>query len=239
MTGPDFKRSEFVSCAAAGRGNSRSYAIENGEVVYVDTEISIGFANGENGVASYATDIEISEVVSSNTKYLAGPYKTYHDFVELHNRTDAEIDLTGYYLSDDPEQVRKGSLDGVKVPANGYICIILSSDGINTPKGYHVVNFGINASGETLVLAKGDTVTDVAVIPSLGQNTAFGRATGDDAFSVLAPTAQPKRRRRPRHRFRKAFIPTALPLSSKATARYITRSTAPSRPPILPDTAVR
>lgn len=191
LTGPDFKRSEFVSCAAAGRGNSRSYTVENGEAVYVDTEISIGFANGENGVASYAkairpTDIEISEVVSSNTKYLAGPYKTYHDLVELHNRTDAEIDLTGYYLSDDPEQVRKGSLDGVKVPANGYVCIILSSDGINTPKGYHVVNFGINASGETLVLAKGDTVTDVAVIPSLGQNTAFGRANGDDAFSVLA-----------------------------------------------------
>jgi hypothetical protein len=191
LTGPDFKRSEYVSCAAAGRGFSRSYTVENGEAVYIDTEISIGFANGKDGVAAYAkavrpTDIEISEVVSSNTKFLAGPYKTYHDFVELYNRTDKEIDLTGYYLSDDPEQVRKGSLDGVKVPANGYVCIILSTDGINTPKGYHVVNFSINASGETLVLAKGDTVTDVAVIPSLGQNTSFGRANGDNGFSILA-----------------------------------------------------
>ena len=191
LTGPDFKRSEYVSCSAAGRGYSRSYAIENGETVYIDTEISIGFANGESGIASYAesirpTDIEISEVVSSNTKYLAGPYKTYHDFVELYNHTDKEIDLTGYYLSDDPEQVRKGSLDGVKIPANGYTCIILSTDGINTPKGYHVVNFGINASGETLVLAKGDTVIDVAVIPSLGQNTAFGRANGSNGFSILS-----------------------------------------------------
>ncbi len=191
LTGPDFKRSEYVSCSAAGRGYSRSYAIENGETVYIDTEISIGFANGESGIASYAesirpTDIEISEVVSSNTKYLAGPYKTYHDFVELYNHTDKEIDLTGYYLSDDPEQVRKGSLDGVKIPANGYVCIILSTDGINTPKGYHVVSFGINASGETLVLAKGDTVIDVAVIPSLGQNTAFGRANGSNGFSILS-----------------------------------------------------
>lgn len=191
LTGPDFRRSEFVSCAAAGRGYSRSYTLENGEAVYINSDISIGFANGNDGESAYSKSIrpngiQISEVVSSNTKYLAGPYKTFHDFVELYNPTDSEIDLTGYYLSDDPEQVRKGSLDGVKVPANGYVCIILSSDGVNTPKGYHVVNFGINASGETLVLAYGDTVTDFAVVPSLGQNTAFGRANGDDSFSILA-----------------------------------------------------
>ncbi len=219
LTGPDFKRSEAVSCVEAGRGFSRSYIVENGEAIYVDSEISIGFANGNDGVKAYEkairpTDIEISEVVSSNSKYLAGPYKTYHDFVELHNLTDKEIDLTGYYLSDDPEQVRKGSLDGVKIPANGYVCIILSTDGVNTPEGYHVVSFGINASGETLVLAKGDTVTDFAVIPSLGRNTAFGRANGEDGFTILAsPTPNEKNSAR-------ATETTATPQSSLPQGVY-------------------
>ncbi len=191
LTTPEFKKSEYVSCVPAGRGNSRSYSSENGEAVYTDGVISIGFANTEVGVALYESsvrpaDIEISEIVASNTAYLAGPYKTYHDFIELHNRTDSDITLDGWYLSDDPEQPLKGSLNGVTIPANGYTAIILSSDGVNTPLGYTVLNFGVNASGETLTLSNGNTIVDSASVPSLGINTSFGRAEGSDGFSVLA-----------------------------------------------------
>ncbi len=194
---PEFKKSEYVSCVPAGRGNSRSYSNENGEAVYTDGAVSIGFANTEAGVALYESairpaDIEISEIVASNTAHLAGPFKTYHDFIELHNRTENDITLDGWYLSDDPEQPLKGSLNGVTVPANGYTAIILSSDGVNTPLGYTVLNFGINASGETLTLSNGSEITDSASVPSLGINTAFGRAEGENGFSVLASVTPEK-----------------------------------------------
>lgn len=202
LTSPDFRRSEYVPCSSAGSGNSRSRTIENGEAVYTDGEISIGFTNDENGISAYEAsirpaEIEISEVVSSNNKYLPGPYKTYHDFAELHNRSDRDITLDGWYLSDDPEQPRKGSLDGITVPAGGYIVVILSTDGINTPEGYPVINFALNASGETLTLSNGDEIVDFANLPSLGNSTSFGRADGEDGFSVLAsPTPnQPNSRR--------------------------------------------
>ena len=219
MTTPEYKRSEYISCISAGRGNSRSYSLENGVAVYTDGAISIGFANSEAGIASYEaavrpSDIEISEVVSSNTQYLAGPYKTYHDFIELHNRTDNDITLDGYFLSDDPEQPRKAGLDGVVIPANSYIAVILSSEGQNVPLGYTVLPFGINASGETLVLSRGDYILDSAPVPSLAPNTAYGRADGENGFSVLASVTPEKANSK------RATEKTASPQSSLGQGVY-------------------
>ena len=191
LTAPDYRRGEYIPCSPAGRGNSRSCKIENGETVYTDGAISIGFANSPDGEKAYATsvrpkEVEISELVATNTSFIPGPYKTYHDLIELYNKTDSDIDLTGWYLSDDPEQPRKASLDGITIEAGSFLVIVLSSDGINTPSGYHVANFGINASGETVTLSKGDEIIDCMPIPSLGSNTSFGRPEGEDGFAILA-----------------------------------------------------
>lgn len=190
LTAPDYRRSAYVSCLPAGEGNSRSRYIENGEEIYIDGEISIGFTNDAAGIKSYAAavrpaEIEISEVVARNESYIAGPYKTYHDFVEIYNRTDEDIDLTGWFLSDDSLEPMKASLNGIVIPAHEYLVIILSSEGINTPKGYPVVKFGISSQGENIVLSKGDTIIDMAIIPSMGADTAYGRPNGEDGFSIL------------------------------------------------------
>ena len=191
LSAPNFKRSEFISCAGAGRGKSLLRVSDGSENVYISGEISLGFANDSEGISKYASsvrpaEIEISEILSANKSYLPGPYATYHDLVELHNRTDVDFDLTGWYLSDDPEEPMKGSLDGVIVPANSYIVIILSPDGLNVPEGYHSVNFALASSGETLTLSKGDIIVDSAAVPSLGNDTAFGRPDGQDGFAVLS-----------------------------------------------------
>ena len=196
ITGPDFKRSEFVPCAPAGEGKSRIRVVEDGEAVYVSGETSVGFANNDDGIAKYQkavrpSDVEISEAVAFNTKYLAGPYKTYHDFVELHNRSVSEITLDGWYLSDDSEEPKKGSLDGVTIPPNGYVVIILSSEGLNVPSGYKSLPFSLSSSGETLCLSKSDKIVDCMAIPSVGQNTSYGRAADSDGFSILTE-ATPK-----------------------------------------------
>ena len=191
LMSPDHKRGEYVSCAPAGRGNSRSrYSDEEGSV-YLESDITIGFPNDAEGKKAYEsatrpTTVEISEAVSLNTKYVAGPYATYHDFVELHNNSDNDIDLTGWYLSDDPEEPKKCSLDGVTVKAGGFKVIICSPDGTNVRDGYSFVRFGIASAGETIVLSQGDTVIDCLPMPSLGENTAFGRPDGEDGFSVLS-----------------------------------------------------
>lgn len=191
LTTPERRFSEPVSCAPVGEGKSKIRKVDNNEAIYVKGSISIGFPNDTDGIKAYWKDsrpstVEISEAVALNAKYIAGPYKTFHDFIELHNRTDKEIDLTGYFLSDDVEEPRKGSLDGVKIPANGYTVIILSSDGVNTPSGYTVLDFSLASKGETVCLSKGDEIIDCMTIPSVSSNTSYGRANGSDGFAVLA-----------------------------------------------------
>ncbi len=219
LTCPDYRRTEFVSCAPAGRGLSRNYLEDKGEAVYVSAPVSIGYPNTQAGQQAYISAIrpntvEISEIVSSNNMLFPGPYATYHDFIELHNRGDKEVTLTGWYLSDDPKEPRKGSLDGVVIPGGGYVVIILSSDGINLPDGYHTVPFAINASGEELTLSKGDEIIDSVSVPSLARNTSYGRAYGADGFSILYETTP----NHPNSAGRSA--PTPEPLASKAQGVY-------------------
>ncbi len=198
LTTPEFMRASSVSCASAGRGMTWQRSVEADGEVYAAGRPSIGYPNTDEGVLQYESyvrplEVEISEAVSLNTKYLAGPYGTYHDFVELHNMTDSAITLDGWFISDDPEEPRKASLDGVRISAGGYAIIILSTDGKNVPSGYKSAAFSLSSGGETLVLSKGDEIVDSMVMPTLGANTAYGRADGKDGFSVLSePT--PKNR---------------------------------------------
>ncbi len=190
LTAPDYRRSDLVPCNSAGDGLSKNMFTENGEKIYLSGNISMGYYNGAEGEASYTSQtrpakVEISEIVASNRKYVPGPYGTYHDFIELHNRTDNDIVLDGYYLSDDIEEPRKASLDGITIPAKGYKVIILSSDGINVPSGYPVCSFSISANGETICLSAGDEIVDWVVVPALGINSSYGRAEGSDGFAVL------------------------------------------------------
>lgn len=187
LTTPEFKQTASVSCASAGRGMSRSLT-EDG--TYSNGEITLGYSNDENGAALYAkavrpTTVEISEAVSLNSKYLAGPYGTYNDFCELHNLTGSDITLDGWFLSDDPKNPHKASLSGITIKAGGYLCIILSKDGLNIRSEYNSVALSLSYKGETLCLSSGDYIVDCMAMPALGENTSYGRPSGKDGFDIL------------------------------------------------------
>lgn len=198
LTSPEFKIASSVSCVPAGRGNSLNRGFgDDGEYFYSDTP-SIGFANDDQGKKACSDrmlpdTVRISEAVSVNNSYLAGPYGTYYDFCELYNPTDSDIYLDGWFISDDPETIRKASLDGIKVPAYGYAVIILTTDGKNAPSGYPVVGISLSSGGETLLLSNGDTVIDCMVIPALGSDASFGRPDGESGFALLS-SATPKQK---------------------------------------------
>ncbi|PKM63366.1 MAG: hypothetical protein CVU97_00050 [Firmicutes bacterium HGW-Firmicutes-21] len=190
---PDKKQGLPLDIISAGRGNSWQYGTDSG---YLAAKPSIGFTNNSTGRAEFERSvrprgIEISEAVSVNTKYIPGPYATYHDFIELHNNSDSSMSLAGMYLSDDGRNMSLAALPDVTVPAGGYIVFILSSDGINTPSGYTVLPFSLAAVGETVYLSNGSGVVDCMVIPPLTGSAAFGRANGEDGFNYLA-AATPK-----------------------------------------------
>lgn len=196
LTGPDFRYSEPVTCVSAGDGCSLLRQEDgDGEVFYRSGEVSMGYENTENGrkqfvAAALPAGLQLSEILASNTESLRGPYATCCDWVELYNGSDAPIDLSGWYLSDDPDELRKGVLPAQTLAPGEYYVVFLSKDPTNLLSGYPILPFGLSSDGDRLYLTHETggnlTVADSATIPSLPANISYGRPAGEAGFAALS-----------------------------------------------------
>jgi len=132
--------------------------------------------------------VVINEIMASNSTTAADQDGEFDDWIELYNTTNATINLSGYFLSDDPDAIDKYTIpEGTTIPANGYLIIWADDDVDQT--GLHAT-FRLSASGEAVLLA--DTNADVIDEVSFdAQNTDISLArapngTGD--FITQAPT---------------------------------------------------
>ncbi|MCB0035162.1 MAG: lamin tail domain-containing protein [Anaerolineales bacterium] len=100
--------------------------------------------------AAAADDVVINEVLAANaSNNMDADFKNFSDWIELHNTTGSEINVGGYYLSDDPGWKRKWRIPwGTKIPANGYL--LIWADGENT--GFHT-NFKLDIDGEVVIFS--------------------------------------------------------------------------------------
>ncbi len=102
------------------------------------------------------SDVVINEFMASNDATVADQDGEFDDWIELFNTTNTAIDLTGYFLSDNAENLDKYDVpDGTMIPANGYLIIWADEDGMQD--GLHA-NFKLSAGGEELFLLNSDTV---------------------------------------------------------------------------------
>ena len=112
-----------------------------------------------------AADVGISEVMPDN-KFLTMGHE--HDWVELYNQEETEISLEGYYLTDDPEKPTQLSLEGLSIPAGGYLAIVLDD----------TAPFRLSADGETVYLFYYDQL--------LGQVT-YGLSENGESYDADGP----------------------------------------------------
>lgn len=182
---------ENVTADSNLRGKTIQFVYENNKLLQSKTDSpSMGFINDSEGTQLYYQSIrpqgiEISEIVSSNKSFLKGSNSTYTDFIELYNNSDSDISLTGLYLTDNIKKLSKGALPDVTIKARSYLTVFCSSSGENIPGGYHHVDFNLSAVGESVYLTNGTKILDYAITPTLGDDEAFGRASGSAAFSYL------------------------------------------------------
>ena len=101
--------------------------------------------------------IYISEFMASNSSTIMDEDGDYHDWIELYNPTASAIELGGWYLSDNPDNLIKWIFPQITVEAHGYLLIFASGkDRRNTE--LHT-NFQLSSSGEQICLTKSDGVT--------------------------------------------------------------------------------
>ncbi len=97
----------------------------------------------------------INEFMADNTSTIADPQGEFDDWIELRNLSAEEVDLSGMYLSDSPDNPRKWEFPaGTKITAGGYLMVWADEDGSATA-GLHA-NFKLSASGEQVLLVDRD-----------------------------------------------------------------------------------
>ena len=130
----------------------------------------------------------INEVLAGNTHInMDTDYYKFSDWIELYNNTDDDIELSGYYLSDNKEQPKKW-----QIPKDTYLDsyehLLIWADKRNTQGNELHTNFSLSSKGETITLSDvSGTVIDTLLYKKLASNTSVSK-TDDDELIYLVPT---------------------------------------------------
>ncbi|MEZ4886051.1 MAG: CotH kinase family protein [Chitinophagales bacterium] len=133
-------------------------------------------------------DLVINEFMASNDATVADQDGEFEDWIELYNNGSESINLEGYFLSDDAEDLMQWVFPaGTVIEAKGYLTIWADDD--EGQEGLHT-NFKLSASAESVILVNpsGEIADDVSYVD---QNTdvAYGRfPNGTGNFQAIAPT---------------------------------------------------
>lgn len=149
-------------------------------------------ANNESEIgAKVATNsIVVNEIMASNTlsSGISDSGGEYDDWVEFYNKNNEEVDLSGYYFSDDPNHKRKWAFPyGTTIAANSYLIVWCDND--QEQADLHT-NFNISNSGETVLLSYDDgTVIDEVTFGPQISNVSYARIpNGGTIFIQTQPT---------------------------------------------------
>ena len=169
----------YIESIASNTAKSASYlpaGAEHDVFVYLVEETLTG-----NGVV-------INELLASNDNGATDEAGDHEDWIELYNNNDFEVDLSGFFLSDNPDDLQKWAInDGTIIPGNGYLIIWADEDGSEAP--LHA-NFKLSASGETLIFsdAAGNAL-DQVTFGEQNTDVAYARnPNGTGNFVQQAPT---------------------------------------------------
>lgn len=133
-------------------------------------------------------DIVINEFMASNDTTAADQDGEYDDWIELYNNSENAIDISGYGLSDDLNDLTAFTFpDETLFQPNTYIIVWADKD--LTQSGYHA-DFKISASGESLYLTDASqTLIDSVAFAAQNTDEAYGRyPNGTGSFQTLPAT---------------------------------------------------
>jgi hypothetical protein len=132
--------------------------------------------------------VVINELMPLNSTTATDQDGEYDDWIELYNNSDEAIDLSGYYLSDNDNDVTKWQFpEGTTIEGNGYLIIWADNDTLQT--GLHAC-YKLSADGEEVVLSKPNkTVIDEVEFGGVTTEVSYSRIpNGTGSFSWQTPT---------------------------------------------------
>lgn len=138
--------------------------------------------------ASSQSDIVINEVMASNSTTAADNDGEFDDWIELYNKGNSAVDISGFYLTDNPVNLDKWEIPaGTILQPDAYLIVWADEDSSQGP--YHA-NFKLSGSGENLMLLDPSLLIVDSVSWGL-QTTDLGYArmpNGTGPFVMQLPT---------------------------------------------------
>lgn len=190
LIGPDHLWSQPVSCVLPQEGKAISLVDTREPLSYDFEDPSLGYGNDDSGAEAFAAgqiggDLRISELMSSNSSYLKGPYGNTTDWVELYNAGKETISLSDYCLTDSADAGKYPLPDKTLAPG-AYAVILLSESGRQLKAGYGWLPFNLSSAGDRLYLTKNGEILDYVMIPELSGDEVWGRPSGLLTFCKLS-----------------------------------------------------
>lgn len=133
-------------------------------------------------------NIVINELMAVNSTIVSDQNGEFDDWFELYNHSLADIDISGYYLSDNDTKTSKWKIPaGTVIKSKGYLVIWADKD--TTQAGLHA-NFKLSSGGEELVLSEPDlSVIDEISYPAQTAELSYSRVPdGTGTFRWQNPT---------------------------------------------------
>jgi hypothetical protein len=144
--------------------------------------------NSTNNIQSVVTGVVVNEILASNNTGQVDEAGDFEDWIELYNNNETDVDLSGFYLTDNVENLAKWTIPaGTILPAKGYLIIWADEE---QEEGALHTNFKLSAGGEVVVLSDIQlSVLDSVVYGAQTTDMAYARIpNGTGAFVVQQPT---------------------------------------------------
>jgi hypothetical protein len=137
-----------------------------------------------------AADPYISEYLAVNSGGLLDEDGQASDWIEIHNRGDAPADLTGWYLSDDINDLDKWTFPETTLAPDDRLIVFASDKDRAVAGGELHTNFGISGDGEYLALVAPDGSTKASEFATFNRqrtNVSYGVTPIETVTPLVGP----------------------------------------------------
>ncbi|MCH2064922.1 MAG: lamin tail domain-containing protein [Roseibacillus sp.] len=141
-------------------------------------------------IAVLDPSFRINEFVASNGTGRQDEDGDFPDWIELYNEQESTLNLDGWFLTDDPDELTKWQFPPVEVSPNGYLLIVASGkDRAVAGEELHT-NFELSSVGDYLALVKPDgvTIADQYAFGFQFPDVGFGYDRSGSGQGFLTPT---------------------------------------------------
>lgn len=159
--------------------------------IYAENPDAVSFSPARAEYEFYSISITgelvINEFMADNKTTVADQDGDYDDWIELYNNGSEELNLAGYYLSDDAADPYQWIFPDTSIMAGGYLIVWADNDG--DQEGLHA-NFKLSKSGETIVLSDNDMnlLDEVSYLQQKPDTTTGRYPNGTGDFIEMLPS---------------------------------------------------